>query len=125
VINKLSNTKWYSFYKEIENAADYKLNDVVKNECSICLDSIHCMDEYKTTCDHYFHKKCIRDTFILHRCDKCPNCMDTLVIFINKIPKKTIKKYRKLLIPLIQNNKEEYIEFFEKHYINRFDDLLV
>jgi hypothetical protein len=120
-------TNWYSFYEE-HNAnkedTERTLKSMEKHECSICLDDIHNTELYRTTCNHHFHKKCIRDYFFLNRCDKCPDCRDLFRISTADIPKKTIKKYRKLLIPLIQNNAYEYIEFFKKHYIVRFDDLV-
>ena len=42
--------------------------------CSICLNEIENNDEYKTNCNHTFHKKCIDKWFQKsHRCPLCRN----------------------------------------------------
>jgi hypothetical protein len=120
-----SSIKWYSFYEEIpliNNSIDI-LKNAIKNVCSICLDEIHCRDGYITPCGHNFHKKCIRDYFLLNMCNNCPECRCIFRIVVSTIPKKTIKKYRKLLAPIILKKREECKKFFNKHYITRFDDL--
>jgi hypothetical protein len=123
-VEKYYYTSWYSFYEEIIDENN-NLKDLKMYGCSICLDNAYCMDVYETECGHMFHKKCIRDYFLLHRHDNCPDCRDIFRIVVESIPKKTVKKYRKLLAPLILNNKNEYRVFFKKHYVKRFDDLLV
>jgi hypothetical protein len=43
-----------------------------KYQCSICLENINDNDEFKTHCNHYFHKNCIHTWY--EQSPNCPNC---------------------------------------------------
>ena len=57
-------------------------------ECSICLLEIEHWSQYKTTCNHYFHSKCIMKWKGSNFVATCPICRAR----INSIP----EKYRRL-----------------------------
>jgi hypothetical protein len=45
----------------------------VEKECSICLNSIS-EDEHKTSCNHFFHEKCIQEWYKRSAKQSCPMC---------------------------------------------------
>lgn len=45
-------------------------------ECSICCDNISANDLYTTTCNHKFHKTCLKPWIITYK--TCPNCRKDL-----------------------------------------------
>ena len=49
--------------------------------CSICLNEIENNDEYKTNCNHTFHKKCIDKWLISNEKMSCALCRES---FVNK-----------------------------------------
>lgn len=53
----------------------HKINTKEEETCSICLENINIVDEFKTECGHYFHKNCINqwDHSGIAR-NQCPNC---------------------------------------------------
>jgi len=44
--------------------------------CSICLETIKEEDKFKTTCDHFFHRKCIIEWYDIKK--SCPFCRNNL-----------------------------------------------
>lgn len=71
-----------NFIKYNENKFEHlecynKNNNIIleHKNCSICLDIIDKKDEFKTECNHYFHKDCInRWDESNFSGNKCPNC---------------------------------------------------
>lgn len=51
------------------------INTKEEETCSICLENINIIDEFKTECGHYFHKNCINQWDHSGRArNQCPNC---------------------------------------------------
>lgn len=51
------------------------INTKPEETCSICLENINIVDEFKTECGHYFHKNCINEWDQSGRAkNQCPNC---------------------------------------------------
>ena len=54
---------------------DYDIENEMSKECSICFENL-IEDIQKTSCGHFFHKRCLNDWFKMNRV--CPMCRKKL-----------------------------------------------
>lgn len=79
-----------------------KMNGFVPQKeetCSICLENINILDEFKTECGHYFHKKCINqwDKSGIAK-NQCPNCRQQMkkIITFSEIHNEVVRTSEEL-----------------------------
>jgi hypothetical protein len=92
---------YFDEYNELYNSNCNKFlfyptaNKIIEdNICSICLDSLEFQEEFqienlcRLSCDHHFHKNCIKPWIIKNDIPTCPKCRSTCkcktIIVVNK-----------------------------------------